>query len=90
MERQSQQPASRERRIHARELSIADLLREQYGVVSRAQLLELGLAKGAIDYRVRHRRLIPVHYGVYTTGSGMLIRRGRWLAAVLAGGEGAL
>ncbi|HEX6069702.1 MAG TPA: type IV toxin-antitoxin system AbiEi family antitoxin domain-containing protein, partial [Longimicrobiaceae bacterium] len=61
----------------------------QHGVVSRRQLLALGVARHAIDYRVRTGRLRTIHRGIY--GLGRL--RGSHateLAAVLAGGVGAL
>jgi Protein of unknown function (DUF559) len=58
-------------------------------VVSRAQLLGLGLERGAIGSRLRRRWLHPVHRGVYAVGHTRLSARGRWLAAVLACGEAA-
>jgi hypothetical protein len=59
----------------------------QYGVVARAQLLALGLDRGAIDWRLRSGRLRLLHRGVYALGPGPLVQRGHWLAAVLAYGE---
>jgi hypothetical protein len=61
----------------------------QYGVVTRAQLIALGLDHGAIDWRLRSGRLRLIHRGVYALGPGPLVQRGHWLAAVLAYGEGA-
>ena len=69
--------------------AIADLARRQYGVVGRAQLTALGVSPAAIDGRVKRRRLLRVHQGVYAVGHLSLTRNGRFMAAVLACGEGA-
>jgi len=69
--------------------AIADLARRQHGVVERAQLVALGLGPDAIDWRVRRRRLHTVHRGVYAVGHLGLTRNGRFMAAVLACGDGA-
>ncbi|MBM3666816.1 MAG: DUF559 domain-containing protein [Actinobacteria bacterium] len=66
------------------------LARNQHGVISRAQLLELGLSGRAIKHRVTTGRLYSVHRGVYAVGRRELNRRGRWMAAVLSAGEGAV
>jgi very-short-patch-repair endonuclease/predicted transcriptional regulator of viral defense system len=65
------------------------LVREQHGVVTRAQLVALGLTDHAIVHRVRHGRLHRVQRGVYAVGRPELTRYGRWMAAVLACGPGA-
>ena len=70
--------------------AIGALAEVQYGLVTRAQLLELGVSADAIDYRIRLGRLRPVHRRVYTVGHRLLTQNGRWLAAVLACGEGAV
>ena len=67
-----------------------DLARRQHFVVTRAQLLELGLSPGAIRHRLRSGRLHPVARGVYAVGRAELTREGRWMAAVLCCGEGAM
>jgi len=59
-------------------------------VVSRAQLIELGLGEDAIDARLAGGRLHRLHRGVYAVGHGVVPREGGWLAAVLAVGEGAV
>jgi very-short-patch-repair endonuclease len=62
----------------------------QHGVVTRAQLLGLGLSKKAIDYRVARGRLHPVQRGVYAVGRPQLTRVGTLNAAVLSCGPGAV
>jgi very-short-patch-repair endonuclease len=59
-------------------------------VVSREQLLSLGLGSGAIGRRLRAGRLHQVHPGVYAVGHRLIPREGRWMAAVLASGPGAV
>jgi very-short-patch-repair endonuclease len=70
--------------------AIARLAERQYGVVARAQLSELGLGAAAIDHRLRLGRLHPLYRGVYAVGQRKLPREARWMAAVLAGGPGAV
>jgi very-short-patch-repair endonuclease len=62
----------------------------QHGVVGRRQLIALGLSVAAIDHRVRAARLHRIHQGVYAVGHPVLTVEGRWMAAVLAAGEGAV
>ncbi len=57
-------------------------------MVSRRQLVALGLGKGGIENAVRRGYLHPVFRGVYAVGHRSLTRAGRWMAAVLAGGSG--
>jgi hypothetical protein len=70
--------------------AIAELATRQHGVVSRAQLRDLGVADSAIGYRVARGRLHRVHQGVFAVGHRLLTARGRWSAAVLACGPGAV
>ena len=62
----------------------------QHGVVARRQLLHLGMGRRAIEERLRRGRLRPLHHGVYAVGHRVLGRDGRWMAAVLASGPGAV
>ena len=68
---------------------IAALAARQHGVVSRAQLRELGLTDNGIARRVGAGGLDRLHTGVYAVGHTALGARGRWMAAVLAGGPAA-
>jgi very-short-patch-repair endonuclease len=70
--------------------AIAALAARQHGVVSRTQLLAVGLGRGAIDRRVSTARLHVLHRGVFAVGHPVLTRHGVWMAAVLAGGDGAV
>jgi very-short-patch-repair endonuclease len=66
------------------------LARQQYGVVTRAQLLELGLTAGAIRHRVATARLHPLWRGVYAVGRSDVGMHGLWMAAVLTCGPRAV
>ncbi len=66
-----------------------ELVRRQHGVISRAQLIGLGYTSSAIRHRLATGRLFEVHRGVYAVGRAELSIQGRWMAAVLAAGEGA-
>jgi Transcriptional regulator, AbiEi antitoxin/Protein of unknown function (DUF559) len=69
---------------------VAELADRQWGVVSLGQLRMAGLSYEAVRARVRVGRLHRLHHGVYAVGHTVLKREGRWLAAVLACGEGAV
>ena len=69
---------------------IAQLAERQHGVVGRRQLVELGIGRGAIDRRIERGRLHIRHRGVYTVGHRAITQHGRWMAAVLAAGPGAV
>ncbi len=62
----------------------------QQGQITRAQLLALGLGAEAIRHRVGSGRLVPRYRGVYAAGIAPPTKEGRWMAAVLACGEGAV
>jgi very-short-patch-repair endonuclease len=54
------------------------------------QLLGLGLSRRAIAARIERGLLHEVFLGVYVFGARRIGRKGRWMAAVLASGEGAV
>jgi very-short-patch-repair endonuclease len=70
--------------------AIAKLAGRQHGVVSRAQLRDIGLSDSSIGQRVACGRLHRLHAGVFAVGHEVLALRGRWMAAVLACGPGAV
>jgi hypothetical protein len=59
-------------------------------VVARYQLEALGFEETAISRRLRAGRLHQVHAGVFAVGHRLVSREGRWMAAVLAMGDGAV
>lgn len=66
------------------------LAAKQHGVVARRQLLALGLSAQSIQHRLTKGRLHRIDRGVYAVGRPALGREGRWMAAVLACGGGAV
>jgi hypothetical protein len=68
---------------------LADLLEKQSSVVSRAQLLALGMKDNAMQYRLRRggpwQTLLP---GVYLAASGMPSFSQKEMAALLYAGPG--
>jgi len=59
-------------------------------VLTRADLLALGFSDRAVKHRVASGRLHPIAAGVYAVGRRELTPHGRWMAAVLACGDGAV
>jgi hypothetical protein len=70
--------------------ALVELARAQHGVVTREQLVGIGVSARAIDCRVAAGRLVRVHRGVYAVGLVPLSPDARALAAVLACGPGAV
>ncbi len=70
------------------DIPLRRLAERQHGVVSWGQLLALGYTKRSIATLVARGWLIRVHRAVYAVGHARLTLRGRWMAAVLACGEG--
>jgi predicted transcriptional regulator of viral defense system len=68
---------------------IAAMAWRQHGIVTFDQLAAFGLRPSSITLRVRSGRLHRIHRGVYAVGHAALNQRGRWIAAVLACGDGA-
>ncbi|MGH2992492.1 MAG: DUF559 domain-containing protein [Solirubrobacterales bacterium] len=70
--------------------AIAELAARQRGLVTRGQLVQMGLTRDAIDSWVKTARLHAIHRGVYLLGHARLTGGARELAAVLACGPGAV
>jgi very-short-patch-repair endonuclease len=73
-----------------REAAIARIAARQHGVVTRTQLLAAGLLPSGISDRVSAGRLHRIHRGVYAVGHPNIGNEGRWMAAVLTCGKGAV
>jgi very-short-patch-repair endonuclease len=69
---------------------VAEIASRQHGMVAHRQLTAIGLRKDAIHHRVQAGRLHRLHRGVYAVGHRQMSVRGRWMAATLAWGPGAL
>src|ERR1700760_93990 len=77
--------------IHAaRSRKTWDLVRRQHGVLTRQDLLGLGFSADAIKHRVATGRLHQISAGIYAVGRPELTPYGRWMAAVLSCGDGAM
>jgi very-short-patch-repair endonuclease len=70
--------------------AVATLAARQYGIVTRTQLAAAGLEHRTISRRLAAGRLHRVHVGVYAVGHEAPRREARWLAAVLACGDGSV
>jgi very-short-patch-repair endonuclease len=69
---------------------LAELAARQHGVVAWWQLRAMGYSARAIARLVACGHLLRIHHGVYAVGHARLSLSGRRMAAVLAGGEGAV
>ena len=68
---------------------LAELAARQHGVVTAAQLRELGLGYQGTSERVQAGTLHRIHRGVYAVGHDRLSEKGAYMAAALAAGDGA-
>jgi putative AbiEi antitoxin of type IV toxin-antitoxin system len=73
-----------------RERHLLALAERQHGVLALDQCRALGLSASGARRRVARGRLHRIHRGVYAVGRPDVPVEGRWMAAVLACGEGAL
>lgn len=69
---------------------VARIAARQHEIVSLADLRAAGMTRQQIKTRVARATLHRIHVGVYAVGSGRLTGRSRWMAGVVAGGEGAV
>ncbi|HSD23180.1 MAG TPA: type IV toxin-antitoxin system AbiEi family antitoxin domain-containing protein, partial [Solirubrobacterales bacterium] len=80
----------RKGRTPSPEALIRGVASETHGVVTRRELLGVGLTPEAIRQRVDKGFLLPVHRGVYRVGHHAPSLEARYMAAVKACGDGAL
>jgi hypothetical protein len=66
------------------------IARKQHGVVTRKQLLDARISKEEIRRRIQKGTLLVVHRGVYRVGHKAPSIEARYIAAVLACGDGAV
>ena len=77
--------------FEAREAAFGRIVRAQHGQFTRAQLFEIGFVPNAIDYRLRLGRWHVIHRGVLSiVPRELMTRNAFFMAAVLAGGPGAV
>jgi len=69
---------------------IGELASAQWGVATRAQLIEEGVTSAEIEQRLGTGTLLPQHRGVYRVGHRARSVEATYLAGVLACGEGAV
>lgn len=74
----------------SRDERIATIAARQRGRISRRQLSDAGIERGAIRARVGAGRLIEQHPGVFAVGHGATVQFGDETAALLACGDGAV
>lgn len=77
----------RDREATARVRKLAE---SQHGVFATWQLLDLGIGEDTVRSRREVGVAIPLFQGVYALGYQRLTREGRWMAAALACGPGAV
>jgi hypothetical protein len=70
--------------------ALARLANRRKGLVYREELLEAGVSRGQINWRVQSGLLIPEYDGIYRVGHCAPNLESSYLAAVLACGKGAL
>jgi hypothetical protein len=69
---------------------LQDLVASQHGVVTRAQLLELGFSSRSVQSHIARRQFFPIWRGVYAVGRPQLTAYGYWKAAIFSCGSKAV
>ncbi|MEN3281949.1 MAG: hypothetical protein V7607_3089 [Solirubrobacteraceae bacterium] len=77
-------------KVRTIEQLLAALATRSHGVVTRRQLVAVGVSEDEIDHRLATGALLREHRGVYRVGHRAPSIEARYLAAVLACGNGAL
>src|SRR5690242_8892043 len=72
------------------DLRIDEIASRQHGAVTLRQLEGAGLTRFGVAKRTERGRLHRIHRGVYAVGHRALSLHGRFMAAVLACGDGAV
>jgi predicted transcriptional regulator of viral defense system len=78
------------KRVQHAQGRLARLAARQHGVVTLAQLYSLGFSDSQVRTRAAAGWLHRLHRGVFAVGRRDLTLHGRWMAAVLACGDGAV
>lgn len=76
--------------VRTAEQIIARIAGRQHGIVTWAEMLAAGISAKEIRHRIEIGLLIRVHRGVYSVGHRVLTAEATYLAAVKAGGPGAV
>jgi very-short-patch-repair endonuclease len=79
-----------EHQVRTVEEVVGRIARRQHGVVTRKQLLAAGISKAEIRRRLEKKALLREHPGIYRVGHKAPSIEARYLAAVLACGDGAV
>jgi very-short-patch-repair endonuclease/predicted transcriptional regulator of viral defense system len=90
LEARRKEVADRPENVEHPDRVLGELAARQHGVVARRQMAAIGLTLSMLKSRVASGQLVRLHHGVYAVGHDRLRREGRWLAAVLAAGDGAV
>lgn len=77
-------------KVDTTDAAIARIADRQHGVITAKQLAMVGLGRSAVSERTSAGRLHRIHRGVYAVGRRGLSLHGRFMAAVLACGDGAV
>lgn len=77
------------RKVDNADATVAGIAAKQHGIVTLTQLIRAGLSEAGVRRRVAAGHLHRIHRAVYAVGHPGLSDEGRWMAAVLACGEGA-
>jgi hypothetical protein len=72
------------------DVALAKIARAQHGAITSKQLAAAGVSSSAASRRARAGRLHRIYQGVYSVGYRGISQEGRWMAAVLTGGERAV
>jgi len=79
-----------EDKLDTLDLRVDEIASRQHGVVTLRQLEGIGLGRRGVSKRASSGRLHRIHRGVYAVGHRGLSLHGRFMAAVLACGPGAV